>query len=94
MSELPMELGRVVCSKAGRDAGRTFVVVALLDEQYVAVADGSLRKVDRPKKKKRRHLLVRPECISSLQQRLVDGLPVHDYEVRACLEAVKPHEEG
>ena len=40
MSSLPMEVGRVVFSKAGRDRGHYFVVVAVLDENYVAIANG------------------------------------------------------
>ena len=52
MSSFPMEVGRVVFSKAGRDAGHYFVVVAVLDKDHVAIANGCQRKVDNPKKKK------------------------------------------
>lgn len=50
------EVGRVVVSKAGRDKGRKLVIVAIMDDQYVLVADGDLRKLEHPKKKKRMHL--------------------------------------
>ena len=46
MSSFPMEVGRVVFSKAGRDAGHYFVVVAVLDKDHVAIANGCQRKVD------------------------------------------------
>ena len=46
-------LGDVVCSTAGRDAQRYFVIVEIIDEQYVRIADGALRKLSSPKKKKR-----------------------------------------
>ena len=57
MSSFPMEVGRVVFSKAGRDAGHYFVVVAVLDKDHVAIANGCQRKVDNPKKKKIKHLV-------------------------------------
>ena len=53
----PLELGGIVRSRAGRDRGRTFVILKLIDEDYVLLVDGRLRTLERPKKKKRRHLL-------------------------------------
>ena len=38
----PIEPGRVVRSKAGRDAGRYFVVMSLIDSEFVMMADGGL----------------------------------------------------
>ena len=35
-------LGQVVQSTQGRDAGRDFVVVGIVDESYVLIADGGL----------------------------------------------------
>lgn len=47
--------GQIVRSAAGRDAGRFFMVVSL-EGAYVFIADGSLRRLEKPKKKKLRHL--------------------------------------
>ena len=47
--------GLIVRSKAGRDKGGMFVILKL-EDGFAYVADGDLRKVDRPKKKKLRHL--------------------------------------
>ena len=49
--------GQLVISKAGRDIGRCFVVINILDEQYVSLVDGCLRKIEKPKKKKIKHLI-------------------------------------
>ena len=92
--ETPLMPGSIVLSRAGRDQGRWFVVMALPEEEYALIADGELRKVEKPKRKKRKHLQVTQELNSSLQQKLVDGTPVSNKEIRACLTAVKPHEEG
>ena len=48
--------GQFVRSKAGRDKGRVFIVVDMIDDQYVLVADGDLRRIGNPKKKKVKHL--------------------------------------
>ncbi len=48
--------GAIVRSKAGRDKFRFFVVVDVIDEKYCTIADGDLRKIDSPKKKKIMHL--------------------------------------
>ena len=47
--------GRLVRSRAGRDSGRTLAVLAV-DGQMLLLADGNLRTLARPKRKKRRHV--------------------------------------
>ncbi len=49
-------IGQFVKSKAGRDKDRIFIITDIIDEVYVIVADGDLRKVEKPKKKKIKHL--------------------------------------
>ncbi|MDO4753919.1 MAG: hypothetical protein Q4A41_02830 [Bacillota bacterium] len=51
-----LERGSVVISLSGRDKGRKMVVVEIIDEDYVLVADGDLRKIEKPKRKKRKHI--------------------------------------
>ncbi len=52
-----ISVGQIVKSKAGRDQDRIFIVLQIVDEQYVLIADGDFRKVDKPKKKKIKHLV-------------------------------------
>lgn len=47
--------GQLVRSRAGRDATRTFAVLAV-EGQMLFLADGSLRGLARPKRKKRKHV--------------------------------------
>lgn len=49
-------VGSIAVSLAGRDKGRTFIIVGVLDEMYVLVADGRKRKIEKPKKKKIKHI--------------------------------------
>lgn len=70
MERLPFEIGRAVLSRQGRDAGRCFVVLQVLDEQFVLMADGLTRKLDHPKKKKIKHLHPKPVLMDGLEARL------------------------
>lgn len=51
-----IEEGSVVRSTAGRDAGRQFLVAGILDDEHVLLVDGGLRPLERPKKKKIKHI--------------------------------------
>ena len=48
-------IGRIVCSKAGRDKDY-FMVVVKSEGDYVYVCDGKERPLDRPKRKNIKHL--------------------------------------
>ena len=52
----PLQKGIVAISKKGRDKGRAFMVLCEMDADFVLVADGHTRKLDKPKKKRRKHL--------------------------------------
>lgn len=47
--------GSIVYSKAGRDKGSYFVVMSV-DGEYVNICDGKGRKIDKPKRKKIKHI--------------------------------------
>lgn len=84
MERIPVEPGRVVLSKAGRDAGRRFVVLQA-DDTFAYVADGDLRKVESLKKKKHRHLRALPEFFSDIADIVRDGSLPSNAAIRRCL---------
>lgn len=47
--------GMLARSKAGHDAGRIYVIIDT-DDAYVYLADGRIRTLDKPKKKKKKHV--------------------------------------
>lgn len=67
-------LGRIVRSTAGRDCGKLLLVVGVEDENHVLLADGKLRTIEKPKKKKLRHVKVLPGGSNELQKKLQEGL--------------------
>ena len=56
MRRIPLEPGRVALATAGRDEGRRFVIVKIVDENFALISDGETRKIDHPKLKKKKHL--------------------------------------
>ena len=48
---MEFEIGNIVISTMGRDKGLYFIVVGV-EKNYVYLVDGSVRKIDKPKKKK------------------------------------------
>lgn len=50
-------VGQVVYSKSGHDSGKAFIITEVGDE-YLYLTDGKNRKMDKPKKKKFKHVQV------------------------------------
>lgn len=87
-------LGRLVLSKAGHDKGNFLVIVGVDDEEHVLLADGRLRTIEKPKRKKLRHLAVMNAFSEELHKKLVSGSPIQNAELRnfiaaACAEAME-----
>ena len=78
-------VGQIVVSRAGRDAGRVFVVVKVIDDLYVEICDGDLRKVEKPKRKKIKHLNITDKVAEGLAEKLKSGNRITNAEIRKAL---------
>lgn len=85
-------LGQVVYSKAGRDEGRIFIVSGVIDENYVFVSDGDLRRLENPKKKKIKHLNITATNVGHISQKINSGIKITNAEIRKALAEVKEAE--
>lgn len=56
MTDININRRDFIISLAGRDSGRVFIVADVMDDEYVTLADGMLRSIEKPKKKKRKHV--------------------------------------
>lgn len=85
---MDLQIGRLVTSTAGRDAGRPYVVFKLPADGFVLVVDGDKRPVHRPKRKNPRHLQIHEGVDAQLAARWARGETVNDAEVRVALAAL------
>lgn len=86
MENNDLSLGQVVCSKSGRDKGRYMVVVEKIDSQYVKVADGKIRKIEKAKKKKIKHLMKTNHILFTICNKLETGQEVTNQEILKQLQ--------
>ena len=75
-------LGRLVLSKAGHDKGSALVIVGVDDDGHVLLSDGKLRTIEKPKRKKLRHIAVQSAFSNELHHKLVSGSPIQNAELR------------
>ena len=95
MKAIPMEPGRAVVSTQGHDRGRAFLVVQVLDERYVTIADGDTRKVARPKKKQRKHVRPAPQTFPEALSAPLIRAGAADAAIRKALATlIKPENAG
>lgn len=78
-------LGQIVVSRAGRDAGKRFVVVKVIDDSFVEISDGDLRKIEKPKRKKIKHLKCTDEKAENLAEKLKNSSRITNAEIRKML---------
>ena len=74
-------------SKSGRDSGRFYIVTEIVDANYVKIADGDLRRIDKPKLKKIKHLKCESAPVEKIAVKLAEGKKVFDAEIRSILRA-------
>ena len=79
-------VGDLVVSRAGRDKGRPFVVLRA-EEGFVYLVDGDLRRLSKPKKKKRMHVKPYPKK-GSCRMELPEGRPLCDADIRKHIAAL------
>lgn len=60
------ELGRFATSKNGHDKNKLFVIIRA-DIEYVYLVDGVYRTLDKPKKKKKKHI----QIINDIEEALI-----------------------
>ncbi len=78
---MEVDKSSLIVSKAGRDKGQLFYVIDA-DEQYVYLADGKSRKLEKPKRKKRKHVEQVPRTESRIAEKIRNGEKVLNSELR------------
>lgn len=79
-------LGQVVLSKAGKDSG-SFYVVLREEGDFAYIADGRLRKAEKPKRKRKKHLAPTKTVLAPRDYET-------DSQLRAALSKFNKTDEG
>jgi len=80
------ELGQVVRILSGRGKDRYSIVIQLIDDRFVGIVDGDIRKFDRPKKKNRSHLEPQPYVCEEVAELLKQNNRVPNAKLRFGLQ--------
>ncbi len=83
-----ISLGQIVVSAAGRDKGCKFVVLCIIDEKYVYISDGDIRKVEKPKLKKVKHLKKLNHVAENIKEKLESCEKLSNSEIRKLLKSI------
>ena len=82
-------VGSFGISKAGHDKDHIYIIVKE-EKEYVYLADGLLRTVKRPKKKKKKHVqIMNKNADKALGKRLLENEPVRDEEIKTAIKNVQ-----
>lgn len=73
-------IGMMAKSLAGHDKGKVYLVSGA-DETYVYLVDGKCRTMDRPKRKKKKHVQIDYQIPEWIQKLLAEGKSVQDSDV-------------
>lgn len=79
-------LGMFAVSKAGHDKGRMYLVIR--DEgDTVYLADGKIRTLENPKRKKKKHLqIIKKDIDQVLMQKLINEQKLYNEEIKHAIK--------
>ena len=78
-------IGKFATSKAGHDKAQVYVIIAM-EGDFVYLCDGRLRPLDKPKKKRKKHIqIVNTTVEQDLYNRILNKETVRDEEIKYAI---------
>ena len=84
---MELQIGDIVISTMGRDKNSYFIVVEI-EENYVYLVDGSIRKIDRPKKKKIKHIELTSFHEENIASKVINKHKITNQDIKKALRAI------
>ena len=78
-------IGRYVWSKSGRDKDHLFIIIDIIDDGNVLLADGNLRRVDNPKKKNLKHLKITNQVSEEVSETVLAKKKLNDSDLQKAV---------
>lgn len=79
------QIGQVVYSKSGHDQGDVQMIIAI-DGDFLLLADGKRRKLEKPKRKKKMHVQPTFYVENEVAAKLQEGAYVLDADIKKALK--------
>ncbi|MDF2537100.1 MAG: hypothetical protein K0S76_121 [Herbinix sp.] len=80
-------VGSFAISSAGHDFGKQYVIFHI-ENEYVYLVDGKIRTLDRPKKKKIKHISLQDQFDASLAEKVINQT-VRNEEIKRALKLLQ-----
>ena len=84
---MEFEIGNIVISTMGRDKGLYFIVVGV-EKNYVYLVDGSVRKIDKPKKKKVKHIELTNLHDENIATKVINKHKITNQDIKKALREI------
>ena len=84
-----IQVSDIVRAWAGRDKDNLFFVVGTTEDDMILLADGKGRRLEAPKRKKRKHVRLEVRRESRVATKLLQGEKVTNSELRRALAEFK-----
>ena len=91
---LSFELGEIVISTAGRDKGKYYLVVDIVDNKNIKLADGDSRKISQEKKKNIKHIKKTGYVAEELSQWLKEAKRVRNEDLKSIISDYAKNKEA
>jgi ribosomal protein L14E/L6E/L27E len=86
-------MGRLAYSLSGRDKDKPFIILGIINKDYVYISDGELRPTEKPKKKKIKHLKITSITAEDIKNIILAGDKVSNSTVRRFIQLMNSKEE-
>ena len=78
-------IGHIVQVTQGREKGQYAIIINIIDDRYVLLADGNKRKYDRPKKKNINHISLTSHISDEVRNSLLETHRVSNGKLRFAI---------
>lgn len=79
------QIGELVCSRAGRDKGRYYLVIALELGSFLKLVDGGTRRISNPKRKNAKHIVSTGQIAWEIAEKLRSNKRLTNSEVQKAI---------
>lgn len=87
------EVGMLAVSKAGHDLNHLYVIMKE-EGDYLFLADGRIRTMDKPKKKKKKHVQIINEISSIFADKCRSGKKIENEDIKRIIKLYLARKDG